>query len=241
MLALAMMFARLLVALIGLRIARSVVADVGLRLLRNEAGLLAEIRETFFVVALVGNHFSIGTRLRLILPELLLSSRDDAEIMFGVLVVVLGGHRIAGRPCVARQLDIFFRNVGRGTADLDVGSVRFEDPRHRVLTAPVIVVVIVVTVTHPLVVLTVSHVSPSNPALSYQRRIAVVQPWSSLHGDPARTHAHPIAMPFKSVPISPTVAFDKTRSPTAGAHRQRTKSFRLPKQAHFSYVSLQAQ
>jgi hypothetical protein len=38
------------------------------------------------------------------------------------------------------------------------------------LTAPVIVVVIVVvTVTHPLVVLTVSHVSPSNPSLSYQR------------------------------------------------------------------------
>jgi hypothetical protein len=38
------------------------------------------------------------------------------------------------------------------------------------LTAPVIVVVIVVIpVAHPLVVLTVSHVLPSIPALSFQR------------------------------------------------------------------------
>jgi hypothetical protein len=48
-----------------------------------------------------------------------------------------------------------------GAADLDIGAVRFEHPGHRVLTTPVIVVVIIVIpVTHPLVVLTVSHVSP---------------------------------------------------------------------------------
>jgi hypothetical protein len=49
-----------------------------------------------------------------------------------------------------------------GAADLDIGSVRFEHPGHRVLTAPVIVVavIVVIPVTHPLVVLTVSHVSP---------------------------------------------------------------------------------
>mgnify|MGYP003530157734 CR=1 FL=1 len=70
-----------------------------------------------------------------------------------------------GRARVARQLDVFFGDVGSGAADLDVGSVRFEHPGHRVLTAPVIIgvaviAVIVVPVTHPLVVLTVSHVSP---------------------------------------------------------------------------------
>ena len=84
--------------------------------------------------------------------------------MFGVLVVIFGRDRIAGRARVARQLDIFFRNVGGRAADLDVGSVRFEHPGHRVLTAPVIVVaaivVVIIPVTHPLVVLTVSHVSP---------------------------------------------------------------------------------
>ena len=86
--------------------------------------------------------------------------------MFGVLVVVLGGDRIAGGARVARQLDVFFRNVRGGAANLDVGSVGFEHPGHRVLAAPVIVIVVViivvvVPVTHPLVViLTVSHVLP---------------------------------------------------------------------------------
>jgi hypothetical protein len=52
--------------------------------------------------------------------------------------------------------------MGGGATDLDVGSVRFEHPGHRVLTAPVIIVVVIVVipVTHPLVILTVSHVSP---------------------------------------------------------------------------------
>ena len=86
--------------------------------------------------------------------------------MFGVLVVVLGRDWIAGRARVTRQLNVFFGDVRGGAADFDIGPVRFEHPGHRVLTAPVIVVVAaiivaaVVPVTHPLVVLTVSHVSP---------------------------------------------------------------------------------
>ncbi len=103
--------------------------------------------------------------LRLVLPELLLGGRDQAEIMFGVLVVIFGGDGIAGRARVAGELDVFFGDVGRGAADLDVGSVGLVDPGHRVLAAPVVVIVIVavvvIPVTHPLVVvLTVSHVSP---------------------------------------------------------------------------------
>jgi hypothetical protein len=87
--------------------------------------------------------------------------------VFGVLVVVLGCDRVAGRARVTRQLNVFFGYVRGGAADLDIGSVRFEHPSHRVLTAPVIIVaivvaaiVVVIPVTHPLVVLTVSHVSP---------------------------------------------------------------------------------
>jgi len=106
----------------------------------------------------------LTTRLRLILPELLLRGCDQAEIMFGVLVVVLGRDRVAGRACVTRQLNVFLGDVRGGAADLDIRAVRFEHPGHRVLTAPVIVVaaivVVIVPVTHPLVVLTVSHVSP---------------------------------------------------------------------------------
>jgi hypothetical protein len=53
-------------------------------------------------------------------------------------------------------------------------------------------------------------------------------------------------MPSKPIPKLPTIAFNKRRVPTAGAHRQRTKSFNLPKQAksiaqNFCSLSLPAQ
>ena len=108
-------------------------------------------------------HVVVGARLllvlRLVLPELLLRGRDQAEIMLGVLIVVLGGDRIAGRARIARELDIFFGDVGGGAADLDVGSVGFVNPGQRILATPVVVIV-VIPVAHPLLVLTVSHVSP---------------------------------------------------------------------------------
>jgi hypothetical protein len=86
--------------------------------------------------------------------------------MLGMLIIIFRGHRIARASRVARQLDVFFCNMGCGAANLDVGSVGLENPGHRVLATPVIIIVviivIVVPVTHPLVVvvLTVSHVSP---------------------------------------------------------------------------------
>jgi hypothetical protein len=60
--------------------------------------------------------------------------------------------------------------MGGGAANLDIGAVGFENPGHRVLAAPVVIIVIavaiVIPVTHPLVVvLTVSHVLPLLPAL----------------------------------------------------------------------------
>ena len=73
---------------------------------------------------------------------------------------------------IARELKIFLGDVRGGTADLDVGSVRFVDPGHRVLAAPVVIVVaviVVVAVAHPLLVLTVSHVLPLIPALKVAR------------------------------------------------------------------------
>ncbi len=79
---------------------------------RNEAGLLPEARKILaLVVALLGDHLVVGARLRLVLPELLLGRRDQAEIMLGVLVVVLGGNGIAGRARVARELDVFFGDM----------------------------------------------------------------------------------------------------------------------------------
>src|SRR6185437_6983639 len=117
-----------------------------------------------FVFAVLRGHFVLGARLRLALAELLLGGRDQAKIVLGMLVVVLGGHRVARRAGVARQLHVFFGDVRGGAANLDVGPVGFEHPGHRVLAAPVVIVVVVIVVvpvTHPLVViLTVSHVLP---------------------------------------------------------------------------------
>src|SRR5260370_765478 len=119
-------------------------------------------RKTLATTALELARAAIDLRLRLVLTELFLGGGDQAEIMFGMLVVILGGYRIAGGARVARQLHVFFRNMGCGTTDLDVGSVGLEHPGHRVLAAPVAVIpVVVIPVTHPLVVvLTVSHVLP---------------------------------------------------------------------------------
>ena len=166
-----MLVARLVGLPLALVIALIVVVAGHERLLlhRDEAGLLSEIREALaFVVTFLRGHFILGARLRLVLAELFLGRGDQAEIMLGMLIVILGGDRIAGRARVARQLHVFFRDMGCGAADLDVRPVGLEHPGHRVLAAPVVViiiivvaVVIVVPVTHPLVVvLTVSHVLP---------------------------------------------------------------------------------
>jgi hypothetical protein len=143
-------------------------AYVGLRLYRNETGLLAEIRETVTVVVAVVTADPIvgpGLQLRLVLAELLLSRRDQTEVMLGVLIIILGGDGVAGRPGIARELNVFLGHMRRGAANLDIRSVGLEDTGHRVLAAPVIVaaiviVVVVVPVAHTLVVLTVSHVLP---------------------------------------------------------------------------------
>ena len=68
-----------------------------------------------------------------LLAELFLRSGDQAEIMLGVLVVIFGRHRIARALRVARELDVFLRDVRGGAADLHVGPVRLVDPRQRIL------------------------------------------------------------------------------------------------------------
>ena len=163
-----MLFARLMLValLIGLAVALMVARIVVARLIRllldgDKARLLPETRKAFLLVAFLRCRLGIGPRLRLILTELLLGCGDQTEIMLGMLIVVLGGDRIAGRARIARKLHIFFCDVRGGAADLDVRSIGLKHPGHRVLATPVAIISIVITVTHPLVlVLTVSHVVP---------------------------------------------------------------------------------
>ncbi len=58
-----------------------------------------------------------------LLAELFLRGGDQAKIMFGVLIVIFGRHRVAGALRVACKLDVFFCNVRSGAADFDVGTV----------------------------------------------------------------------------------------------------------------------
>ena len=138
-----------------LRVARQIRLRLRHRRLRREARLvLAHVRLT--VVAIVVE-VVVGGALRralallrllivvigVLLAELLLRGGDQAEIMFGVLVVIFRRHRIARALRVARELDVFLRDVRGGAADFHVGPVRLVDPRQRILAFAVVVIVIV--------------------------------------------------------------------------------------------------
>jgi hypothetical protein len=89
----------------------------------------------------------------LTLPELFLCRGDQAEIMFGVLIIMLGGDRISGALRVARELEIFFRDVGRRAPYFYVLPIRLVQSRQRIL----VMTAFAITTAHALV-LTVSHV-----------------------------------------------------------------------------------
>jgi hypothetical protein len=104
--------------------------------------------------------------LRLVLAQLLLGRCDQSEIVFGVLIVIFRSYRVACASRIASELHIFFGNMRGGAADLDIRSVRFKDPGHRVLAAAIVIIVVIIIVVIPtahtlvVVVRTVSHVVP---------------------------------------------------------------------------------
>ena len=151
--------------------------DVGLRLAPAERcfdewlAVVLAVFEMLFrarLELLVVAATALGTRsleVRVALPELLLRDCDQAEIMLGMLKVVLRRDRIAGRLRVARELKIFFGDMAGRAADLHVGAIGFVNPCERVMIAAIIIiaiaVIVVVAPAHALVVvvlmLTVSH------------------------------------------------------------------------------------
>ena len=86
-----------------------------------------------------------------LLAELFLRGGNETKIMFGVLVVILGGNRIAGALGIARKLDVFFCNVRSRAANFDVRAVRFVNARKRILAFAVVTA-------SPHALLTISHV-----------------------------------------------------------------------------------
>jgi len=126
-----------------------------------DARLLPEILVAIIIEGFVPR-IVVGTgKVRVVLAELFLRGGDQPEIMLGVLIVVLRRYRIARRVRVTGELNVLFSDMGRSSTNLDVGTIRFEDPRHGILIlVAVVVVVVVVSPAHALVVLNVSHGLP---------------------------------------------------------------------------------
>ena len=109
---------------VGLGVARRIrrlIAEVRLALHRL-AGSLVGIVESF--VAVVGLSLAaFRTVIGILLTELLLGRRDQAEIMLGVLVIILGGHRVARGHRIASQLHVLLGDVGCRSPDLHLRTV----------------------------------------------------------------------------------------------------------------------
>jgi len=120
----------LIAATVGLRFARRerlaftrwigrLVAEI-LRCLRRLAHLVIGFVEGIVLIAV---HLAFGAIIGVLLTELFLRRGDQAEIMFGMLVIVLGGDRIAGGHRIAGQLNVFLGDVRCGSANFHVGAV----------------------------------------------------------------------------------------------------------------------
>jgi hypothetical protein len=136
----------LLFARIGLRLA-GVMLGLGLGLGFATEGRISLI--LFGILECVVARLRFRTEVRLALPELFLSRGDQPEIVFRMLIVVLGADRIAGCLGIAGELDVFFRNVRGRSTNLHIRTVRLVYPRQRILA-------LAVAPAHPFV-LTVSH------------------------------------------------------------------------------------
>ena len=102
--------------------------------------------------------------VRVLLTKLFLRCGNQAEVVLGVLIIILSGHRVARPLRVTRELDVFFRDMRSGAADFDVGTVRFINAREGILTLAVVA-------SPPHALLTVSHVVPVRRPFAMSRHL----------------------------------------------------------------------
>ena len=101
-------------------IRRLLVAEIRLALHRLTCSVVGILVGAVGVVAL---RLPFRPVIGVLLAELFLGCGNQAEIMFGVLVIILGGHRVARGHRIARQLHVFFSNVGCGSPNFDFRAV----------------------------------------------------------------------------------------------------------------------
>jgi hypothetical protein len=152
----------------GLRVAR----HIGLRLALT-VRLLALAAEIALFVAVLAVPFArllLGAIIRVRLPELLLRGGDQAEIVLGMLIIVLRADRIARAQRVACELQVFVDHMGGGAADLNVRPIRLVDSREWILTFAVATAhSLVLTVSHGVLALSTPVLGGGMPPLAHSK------------------------------------------------------------------------
>lgn len=132
------------------RALRLEIDDVGLRPVAGRDEILVLRAIGLLVLDIIAAEWPPDTARRSVLLSEALCRRDDAQIMLGVLVIVFGHHRVAGRLGIARQLQILLGDMLGIAADLDVRPIAFEHPVNRttLATAAAARSVLVLTLSH---------------------------------------------------------------------------------------------
>ena len=145
----------------------------GLRLARRkrlaDGGLIAVVA---IVVTVIGKVAALLAAALLIvglaLAKLLLRRGDHAEVMLGMLIIVLGGYRVPGTLRIAGKLEIFLGDVRCRSPDFHVRSVGLVHARQWIL----VMATLAVATPHALI-LTVSHgCFSANPLICGDTRAA---------------------------------------------------------------------
>ena len=97
----------------------------GLALLPRRGEAIGQTTEIIIIVQVSRTGISCSPHVAVLGLELRgLRGRDQSEIVFGVLKIVLRGDRVAARVSVARQLKVSFSHMQRTAANSDVRAVR---------------------------------------------------------------------------------------------------------------------
>ena len=105
------------------------------------------VAEVVAVATLAGyaDALAVAVHIAALLLQLVAIGHDDAVVVLGVLQIVLGEHRVAGRLRVASERQVFLGNMCRSAPDFHVGTIGFETARKRILALSIPVVIVAAT------------------------------------------------------------------------------------------------
>jgi hypothetical protein len=127
--------------------ARLVVLMAG-RWLLALADIVGLVVGTIVPVAALGPNPWTASAVHLagLLHLLLAVRQDDPVVMFCMLQIILGQHRIARRLSISRQREVFLRDMRRRTPDFHFWSIGLEASRQGIVTLSMIIIMAIVLI-----------------------------------------------------------------------------------------------